>query len=73
MNARERIEQGRTALGIEFGSTRIKGVLVDYDGNVLATGGHEWENRLVDGVWTYDLADVETGLRACYSSLRRDV
>ena len=72
MNARERIEQGKTALGIEFGSTRIKGVLVDYDGNVLATGGHEWENRLVDGVWTYDLEDVETGLRACYTSLRRD-
>ena len=72
MNAKERILQGKTALGIEFGSTRIKGVLVDYDGNVLATGGHEWENRLVDGVWTYDLDDVETGLRACYTSLRRD-
>lgn len=67
------ILEGKTALGIEFGSTRIKGVLIDYEGNVLAVGGHEWENQLVDGVWTYDLAEVDTGLKACYSSLRRDV
>ena len=73
MDAKTLIQQGRTALGIEFGSTRIKGVLIDYDGNVLATGGHEWENSLVDGVWTYDLADVDTGLRACYTALRKDV
>lgn len=73
MNAKELIEQGKTALGIEFGSTRIKGVLIDFDGNVLATGGHKWENSLVDGVWTYDLADVDMGLRACYTALRRDV
>lgn len=73
MKANELIQQGKTALGIEFGSTRIKGVLIDYDGNVLATGGHEWENSLVDGIWTYDLRDVETGLRACYTALRKDV
>ena len=73
MTPRELIEQGKMALGIEFGSTRIKGVLIDYDGNVLAVGGHEWENQLVDGVWTYDLADADAGLRSCYSSLRRDV
>ncbi|MBR1672630.1 MAG: FGGY-family carbohydrate kinase [Fretibacterium sp.] len=73
MNAKDLILQGRTALGIEFGSTRIKGVLIDYDGHVLATGAHEWENSLVDGVWTYDLADAEKGLRACYAALRRDV
>ena len=73
MNAKVLIEQGKTALGIEFGSTRIKGVLIDYDGNVLATGGHEWENSLVDGVWTYDLQDVVAGLRACYTALRRNV
>lgn len=73
MGSKELIEQGKTALGIEFGSTRIKGVLIDYDGNVLAAGGHEWENSLVDGVWTYDLADVDKGMRACYAALRRDV
>ena len=70
---KELIQDGKTALGIEFGSTRIKGVLIDYDGNVLATGGHEWENRLENGVWTYHLEDVDAGLRSCYSSLRRDV
>ena len=52
---KELIQAGKTALGIEFGSTRIKGVLIDYDGNVLATGGYEWENRLENGVWTYHL------------------
>ena len=72
-NIKDMIAQGRTALGIELGSTRIKGVLIDYDGHVLATGGYEWENALVDGVWTYDLADADAGLRACYTALRRDV
>ena len=73
MEAKELIQQGKTALGIEFGSTRIKGVLIDYDGHVLASGWHEWENKLVNGVWTYDLEDVDAGLRSCYSSLRRDI
>ena len=73
MDAGKLIEQGKTALGIEFGSTRIKSVLVDYEGNVIASGSHEWENSLVDGVWTYDLADADAGLRSCYSSLRKSV
>ena len=73
MDAKTAITQGKTALGIEFGSTRIKAILVDYDGHVLASGIHDWENKLVDGVWTYDLADAEAGLRSCYGSLRRDV
>ena len=73
MNAAELIKQGKTALGMEFGSTRIKGVLIDYDGNVLASGGFEWENKFVDGVWTYDLADAERGMRECYASLKKDV
>ena len=67
------ILEGKTALGIEFGSTRIKGVLTDFDGNVLASGIHDWENKLVDGVWTYSLEDVEKGLKDCYSNLRKDV
>ncbi|MBR1486231.1 MAG: hypothetical protein IJ597_03125, partial [Synergistaceae bacterium] len=73
MSAKDLIIQGKTALGIEFGSTRIKGVLTDYDGNVLASGIHDWENKLVDGVWTYSLEDVEAGLKDCYSNLRKDV
>ena len=72
MTPKELIEQGKTALGIEFGSTRIKGVLIDYEGNVLAVGQHEWENRLIDGIWTYDLKDVDAGMRSCYTSLRKD-
>jgi sugar (pentulose or hexulose) kinase len=61
----------KAALGIELGSTRIKACLVDAADPtvVLATGSHEWENQLVDGVWTYDLDDVWTGLRAAYADL----
>ena len=73
MNAAELIKQGKTALGMEFGSTRIKGVLIDYDGNVLASGAHEWENQFIDGVWTYDLEDAEKGMRDCYASLKKEV
>ena len=73
MENKDLIASGNAVLGIEFGSTRIKGVLVDYDGNVLAVGDHQWENSLIDGVWTYSLADVDAGMRACYSALRRDV
>ncbi len=55
---RNAIESGQTALGIEFGSTRIKAVLIGADHTPLATGGHEWENRYENGVWTYSLDDV---------------
>ena len=72
-NAAELINSAKTALGIEFGSTRIKAILIDYDGHVLASGSHEWENKLINGVWTYDLADVDAGLKSCYSSLRKDI
>ena len=73
MNNRQIIETGKTALGIEFGSTRIKGVLIDEQGNVLATGFHDWENSLIDGIWTYSIDEIHNGLRSCYSSLRKDV
>ena len=72
-NAKELIESGKAVLGIEFGSTRIKGVLIDEDHTPIATGDHEWENRLEDGVWTYTLDDIWTGLQDCYSNLRKDV
>ena len=73
MTAKEAVASGKTALGIEFGSTRIKAVLTDFDGNVLAKGFFDWENRLENGIWTYDLSDAEKGMRLCYSSLRQDV
>ena len=70
---REVIEEGKAALGIEFGSTRIKGVLVDEDNKVLAIGTYDWENRLENGVWTYSLEDIWKGLQGCYASVIADV
>jgi len=62
----------KTFLGIELGSTRIKAVLIDAHGNALASGGHNWENRLVDGVWTYHMDDVWRGLQESYANLIAD-
>ena len=73
MSGRESIITGKTALGIEFGSTRIKAVLIDYEGSVLATGTYDWENSFVDGIWTYELDEVERGLQGCYASLKQAV
>lgn len=68
------ILEGRTSLGIELGSTRIKACLVGEDpSHVLAVGSHEWENELVDGLWTYSLDAVWSGLRAAYADLVADV
>ena len=60
-------------LGIELGSTRIKGVLIDENHHVIASGSYSWENRLENGVWTYRLEDAVAGVKACYSALREDV
>lgn len=70
---REAIEQGRTALGIELGSTRIKACLVGPAGAPLASGSHDWENQLVDGVWTYSLDAVWSGLQESVTALLSDV
>lgn len=67
------VEEGRTALGIEFGSTRIKAVLVDERNQPIASGSHEWENRFIGGLWTYTLEDVVNGLRDSYAKLKADV
>lgn len=73
MDAKALIESGKTALGIELGSTRIKGVLIDLKGRVLAVGIHDWENSFVDNIWTYSLEDIHAGIRNCYTSLRKEV
>ncbi len=74
MNINEVIAEGRTtALGIEFGSTRIKAVLVDGSCQVLAMGDHEWENHLENGIWTYHQDEIWAGLQACYGALKKDV
>ncbi|MFE5409360.1 xylulokinase [Microbacterium sp. NPDC056569] len=72
--AAQAIRDGRTALGIELGSTRIKACLVDADdpATVLAVGSHAWENRYEDGLWTYSLDDVWSGLQAAYADLVAD-
>ena len=63
------IESGKTALGIEFGSTRIKAVLIGEDHAPIAAGSHEWENRYENGVWTYSLEAVWAGLQESYRNL----
>ena len=60
---------GKTFLGIELGSTRIKAVLVDEGYMVIASGGYSWENRLENGYWTYHLDEVWDGMRVCFKQL----
>lgn len=70
---KEAILNGKTALGIEFGSTRIKAVLTDEHNQPIASGAHDWENRLENGIWTYSLDDIWNGLQDCYANLVADV
>lgn len=67
------LNNGKTFLGIELGSTRIKAVLSAADGRVLASGSSEWENRLENGYWTYSLEAVWQGMRECYAALNAEV
>lgn len=70
---KENILAGNTALGIEFGSTRIKAVLIDQNYNTVASGNYEWENKLIDGIWTYSLEDAWKGARASYAAMAQKV
>ena len=70
--SKEIIESGNAILGVEFGSTRIKAVLIDEKTGVLATGDHEWENRYDNGIWTYTLDDVWGGLQDAYKNMASD-
>ena len=67
------MELKNTVLGIELGSTRIKAVLIDDKHLPIASGDFEWENQLVDGIWTYSMDMVHTGLQSCFARLREDV
>ncbi|WP_276352975.1 xylulokinase [Cohnella caldifontis] len=73
MERKDAIAKGDTSLGIEFGSTRIKAVLIDRRFRTIASGSYEWENKLKDGYWTYDQKDILTGLQTAYRELKRDV
>lgn len=72
-HAAETIRAGKAILGIELGSTRIKAVLIGEDHAPLASGGHDWENQLADGIWTYSLEAVWSGLQDAYRKLAEDV
>lgn len=71
--AKNAVANGRTSLGIEFGSTRIKAVLIDETCQPIASGSHDWENRLENGIWTYSLDDIREGLQDCYKKMTDDV
>lgn len=73
MTIQEKIQNAKTYLGIEFGSTRIKAVLIDDTFAPIASGSHEWQNRYENGVWTYSLDDITTGLQHCYAALTEDI
>lgn len=72
-DAKATIEAGKAILGIEFGSTRIKAVLIDQENRPIAQGSHQWENQLVDGLWTYSTEAIWFGLQDCYRDLRANV
>ena len=72
-NAKEVIESGKAFLGIELGSTRIKAVLIDENHNPIASGSHNWENRFENGIWTYYLDDIWTGVKDSYRDLAQNV
>ncbi|QTE71221.1 FGGY-family carbohydrate kinase [Clostridiales bacterium FE2011] len=69
----EQIQNGKAILGIEFGSTRIKSVLINSNHEVIASGSHEWENGYVDGIWTYSEEAILSGLQSSYADLKKDV
>ena len=73
MDAKNIIQDGKAILGIEFGSTRIKAVLIDPEYNPIAQGSHTWENQLVGGLWSYSIESIWYGLQDCYANLRANV
>lgn len=73
MNGAETISSGMACLGIELGSTQIKGILIDGKGQVLASGTFRWVSEYIENNWTYGLEQVWSGIQSCYSSLVDDV
>lgn len=73
MTNKEIILSGNACLGIEFGSTRIKAVLINENFEPIAGGSFTWENSLKDGIWTYSIEEIHKGLQTCYAELKKDV
>ena len=67
------MDLSKATLGMELGSTRIKAVLIDENHIPVASGDYEWENQLVNGIWTYSIDTVHKGVQACYAALRDHV
>ncbi len=67
------ISNGEITLGLELGSTNIKAVLMTDDFNTIASGSYNWENQLVDGIWTYSMDEVWHGIQTSYTQLAADV
>lgn len=73
MNNQEYISSGKAVLGLELGSTRIKAVIIGEDYSPIATGSYEWENSLVNNLWTYSLDEVKHGIQSAIADLKNDV
>ena len=69
----QEIINGDTILGIELGSTRIKAVLINSENQPIAQGGYDWENSLINGIWTYSLENVWKGISTCFANLQADI
>ena len=69
----EKIRAGKTSLGIEFGSTRIKAVLIDDTYTTIAAGDYGWASHLEDGLWSYSQEEIWTGLQTAYAALAEDI
>ena len=72
-NVKQLILDGKAVLGIEFGSTRVKSVLIDENNRPIAQGSHQWENHLVDGLWTYGIDEITAAMQSSYADLRANV
>ncbi|MFA9462674.1 MAG: xylulokinase [Velocimicrobium sp.] len=70
---KQAVLDGKTALGIEIGSTRIKAVLVDANNTPIASGSHDWENQLVNNIWTYSIDAIWKGIQESYTNMVDDV
>lgn len=69
----EKMIDGKAILGIEFGSTRVKAVLIDESNEILSIGSYEWENKLENGIWTFHLEEILHGMQTCYADLQKNV
>lgn len=73
LDVKNAILSGKTILGIELGSTRIKAVLIGNDHAPIASGSHDWENSYVNNIWTYSLEDIWNGIQDSYAKMANDV